>query len=401
MKRRAFLSTTLAAGVGTALANGGTVPAGRPTVGIIGHTGRGDYGHGIDIGWLNVPEAEIVAVADAHERGLDAALKRLKVERGFTDYGEMLRTVRPELVAIGPRHIDQHHDMLMAAIGSGAKGIYMEKPFCRDLEECDAVIAALEKSGTKLAISHRTGYHPAIPAIRQAIESGQIGKVLEIRMRGKEDKRGGVQDFWVLGSHLLNLSVIFAGRPTACQATILQNGRAITKADLVEGLEGVGPIAGDEIHVRYETESGIPVFYDGLKDANVKEASFGMQIIGNNGLIDIRCSVEDYPESQPLAHLVPGSPHVPPTAPREWLPITSAGVGKPEPVSGIIKLIRGHRKPITDLMAAVAEDRQPFCTAADGRLTIEMIFAAFESHRRHGTRVEFPLTEKRNPLSLL
>ncbi|WAC19698.1 Gfo/Idh/MocA family oxidoreductase [Luteolibacter sp. SL250] len=401
MKRRSFLSTTVAAGVGTALARGGAVPARRPTVGIIGHTGRGDYGHGIDTGWLNVPETEIVAVADAHEKGLEAALKRLGVERGFTDYREMLRTVRPELVAIGPRHIDQHRDMLMAAIGSGAKGIYMEKPFCRDLAECDEVIAALEESGTKLTISHRTGYHPAVPAIKQAIESGGIGKVLEIRMRGKEDKRGGVQDFWVLGTHLLNLSVIFAGKPTACHATLLQNGRPVTKSDLIEGQEGIGPIAGDEIHVRYETESGIPVFYDGLREANVKEASFGMQIIGNDGLIDIRCSVEDYPESQPLAHLVPGCPHAPPAGPREWIPITSAGVGKPEPVNGILKLIRGHRKPITDLLAAIDEDRQPLCGAPDGRLAIEMVVAAFESHRRNGARVTFPLTEKRNPLYLL
>lgn len=334
MKRRSFLCSTLAAGIGTALANEGTAPVRRPTVGIIGHTGRGDYGHGIDTGWLNVPETEIVAVADAHEKGLEAALKRLEVDRGFADYREMLRTMRPELVAIGPRHIDQHHDMLMAAIGSGAKGIYMEKPFCRDLAECDVVIAALEKSGTKLTISHRTGYHPAVPAIKQAIESGKIGKVLEIRMRGKEDKRGGLQDFWVLGTHLLNLSVIFAGKPTACHATILQNGRPVTKSDLVEGEEGIGPIAGNEIHVRYETESGIPVFYDGLREANVKEASFGMQIIGNSGLIDLRCSVEDYPESQPLAHLVPGCPHAPPKAPASGFPSPAPEWGSRNPSKG-------------------------------------------------------------------
>jgi predicted dehydrogenase len=401
MNRRSFISTSLAAGIGSHLAAAAGSSVQRPRVAIIGHTGRGDYGHGIDTGWLNVPETEIVAVADADEKGLKAALKRLKVSRGFSDYREMLQTVRPELVAIAPRHIDQHHDMLLAAIDGGARGIYMEKPFCRDLVECDAVISALEKTGTKLAISHRTGYHPAIPAIQRAIESGEIGKVLEIRMRGKEDKRGGVQDFWILGTHLLNLAVIFAGKPVACQAGIFQSGRPVMKSELLEGQEGVGPIAGDEMHVRYETESGIPVFYDGLRGVNVREASFGMQIIGNRGLIDIRCSVEDYPESQPLAHLVSGCPFVPSSEPRRWMPITSEGVNQPEPVSGILKLIRGHRKPILDLLDAVAADRQPICNAADGRLSIEMLFAAFESHRRQGARVEFPLEEKRNPLLFL
>lgn len=76
-------------------------------------------------------------------------------------------------------------------------------------------------------------------------------------------------------------------------------------------------------------------------------------------------------------------------------------MGKPEPVKGILKLTRGHSKPINDLLVAIDEDRQPLCSARDGRLTIEMVFAAFESHRLNGARVEFPLTEKRNPLYLL
>jgi len=401
MKRRSFLCSALAVGVGTARSEeaDGRAPV---TVGVIGHTGRGDYGHGIDTGWLNVPQTKIVAVADADEKGLEAALERLQVDRGFACYRDMLETVSPEIVAIGPRHIDQHHDMILAAAESGAKGIYMEKPFCRDLVECDSILSALEKHRVKLAISHRTRYHPTIPVVKKLVESGEIGQVLEIRMRGKEDRRGGPQDLWILGTHLLNLSVVFAGEPKACYGTISKDGRLVTKADIVDGEEGVGPIAGDGIHVRYETESGIPVFFDSLANANVREASFGMQIVGKRGLIDLRCSVEDYPESHPLARLVPGSPHAPPRDDaREWIPITSAGVGEPEPIKEMGKLIQGHRKPITDLLAAIEEGREPLCGARDGRLTIEMIFAAFESHRRGGGRVEFPLSEKRNPLSLL
>ena len=38
-------------------------------VGVIGHTGKGNYGHGLDVVWLSMPETEIVGVADAHEGG--------------------------------------------------------------------------------------------------------------------------------------------------------------------------------------------------------------------------------------------------------------------------------------------------------------------------------------------
>ena len=34
-------------------------------VGVIGHTGRGNYGHGLDTVWGHLPGCELVAVADA------------------------------------------------------------------------------------------------------------------------------------------------------------------------------------------------------------------------------------------------------------------------------------------------------------------------------------------------
>ena len=47
-------------------------------IGVIGHTGRGNYGHGLDSVWLQLPNCKIVAVADANEKGLAAAAKKLK-----------------------------------------------------------------------------------------------------------------------------------------------------------------------------------------------------------------------------------------------------------------------------------------------------------------------------------
>ena len=85
-------------------------------IGVIGHTGRGNYGHGLDRVWLDFPETEIVAVADADENGISEAMKRLDVFRGYSDYRKMLDEVKPEIVSIGPRWIDQHRDMVVAAV---------------------------------------------------------------------------------------------------------------------------------------------------------------------------------------------------------------------------------------------------------------------------------------------
>ena len=40
---------------------------------IIGHTGQGNYGHGLDVVYADMPEVEVVAVADPDPEGLAAA----------------------------------------------------------------------------------------------------------------------------------------------------------------------------------------------------------------------------------------------------------------------------------------------------------------------------------------
>ena len=396
MNRRHFLTTTAAAGFAySAFPSRALESLPKLRIGIIGHTGRGDYGHGLDVMWLKVPESEIVAVADADAAGLAKALKKLKVDNGFADYREMLAKAKPDIVVVGPRHIDQHRDMALAAIEAGARGIYTEKPFCRTPAEADEIIAAADKRKVKIAVAHRNRYHPALPAVQQLVKNGDIGRVLEIRCRGKEDARGGSLDLWVLGSHLLNLAVFFGGAPRACTAAVLQDGKPVTKADIKDGAEGVGPLAGNEVHARYEMESGLPVFFDSVANAGDKAAGFGLQLIGTKGIVDLRI------DSQPLAQLLPGSPFLPVAEPRSWTPISSAGAGKPEPIADIKEQTGQHLLPARDLIAAVREDRPPLCSAADGRLAVEMICAVFESHRLSGQRVAWPLATRQNPFSLL
>ena len=392
MNRRHFICSGFSAAASSSFAAGD----GKLRVVVIGHTGRGNYGHGIDTMWLKVPATEIVAVADADAKGLEAELKKLKVTKGFADYRAMLKETKPDIVAIGPRHIDQHRDMTLAAIEAGARGIYMEKPFCRSLMEADEIVAACEKHGVKLAVAHRNRWHPVMPVVKQLVKDGALGRVLEIRARGKEDARGGALDLWVLGPHLFNLANFFAGAPVSCIATVLQDGKPVTKDDVKPGDEGIGPLAGNEVHARFEMASGIPVFFDSVKSAGTKNAGFGIQIIGTEGIIDLRT------DKEPAAQILAGSPFDPNPKPRTWTPITSGGIGNPEPLGDAIKEVMEHVTAAKDLIASMKEkDRQPLVSATDARTTIEMISAIFESHRLNGQRVTFPLKTRGNPLELL
>jgi predicted dehydrogenase len=388
MNRRDFLALTAAFPALAAMASGK-----RYRVGVIGHTGRGNYGHGLDTMWKDVPGCEIVAVADADASGLSGAQKKLGVDRGFADYREMLKQARPDIVAIAPRFLDEHRDMALAAIESGARGIYMEKPFCSTPRQADEIVAACAKSGARLAVAHRNRYQPALVHAKKLVDDGGIGRLLEIRCRGKEDARGGALDLWVLGTHDLDLAAFFAGPGTACTATMLQDGRPATPADVVQGGDAVGAIAGNELHARYETKSGIPIFFDSIAKAGTPSVNFGLQLVGTMGIIDFRIDLPKF------AHVVFGSPTLASDKPREWTVISSAGVGKPEPNPDLHRQLAAHITAAVDLIAAMEENRPPLCSDKDAAMTIEMVCGAFASHRKNSARVTLPLESREHPLA--
>ena len=117
MKRRRFLPLAGLAAVSVpARAQDPDEPV---AVAIIGHTGRGDYGHGLDTVWLRVPGVRIVGVADPDADGLQRAVRRLRTSRGFRDYRRMLKEVAPAFVSICPRYVDQHAEMILACAADG------------------------------------------------------------------------------------------------------------------------------------------------------------------------------------------------------------------------------------------------------------------------------------------
>lgn len=391
MNRRAFLALSSAALLLPSSARADALAKRR--VAVIGHTGRGNYGHGLDTVWHKLPDVEVVAVADADEAGLAKAVERLELDRGYSDYRLMLKETRPEFVSVGPRHVDQHLDMMLAAIESGAKGIYCEKPFCRTPAEADTLIAAAEKHGVKVAVAHRNRYHPALTHITELIKSGEMGRLLEIRGKGKGDRRGGGEDLWVLGSHILNLFNYFAGAPRTVSAVMRKEGRPVTSGDVQPGAEGLGPLAADEIRVRYEMEDGTIAYYDSIAQDGTDPDGYCLQLIGSKGVVTLHI------DRTPIAHFTPGNPFQPSAAGRPWLPITTAGVVRPESNPELVRSVDNHVLPVRDLIEAVDGNRAPLCDIHEGAATVEMICGVFQSHRAQGRAVPFPLAERGNALA--
>ena len=151
-------------------------------VAIIGRSGKGNYGHGLDKVWKEIPQAEIVGIADENPAGLKRTAESLGVKSRYIDYHKMLQAERPDIVSVAPRWLDCHHDMVLACAEQGAS-IFLEKPMCRTLAEADAMVRACEEKHVKLAIAHQTRYSPRIKTVQDLIAEGKIGRLLE-RLQG-------------------------------------------------------------------------------------------------------------------------------------------------------------------------------------------------------------------------
>jgi predicted dehydrogenase len=366
-------------------------------VAVIGRTGRGNYGHGLDVVWLQIPNAQIVAVADENEAGRNAAQKRLGAKTAYADYRQMLQKERPQIVSVADRHLDQHRDMVIACAEAGAS-IFLEKPMCRTLQEADEMVAACEKHHVKLAIAHQTRHSPRLQRIKEIIADGRLGDILELRGRGKEDQRAGGDDLMVLGTHIMDLMRFIAGDARSCyaQASIIGKERVtpVTKADLREGGEGMGLVAGNHIHAMYNFDRGVVGHFSTVRATRGagERDRFGLSIHGTRGVIQLTTG------SLPAAYFLADPSWFPGRSRANWQEITSQGIGKPETLKDG-GLGQGNIWVVQDLIQAIERDRQPKGNIYDARGALEMILAVYESSRMRAL-VDLPLRNRRHPLSM-
>lgn len=354
---------------------------------VIGQTGRGDYGHGLDVAFKDQPKLDLVAVADDDPAGLAAAATRLGVGRAYADYREMLDAERPQFVVVAPRWVDRRREMVLACLERGIH-VFTEKPMARDLAEADAIVDACERTHTKLAVAFQTRYAPRYERVKELIDSGAIGEILEIRARGKEDHRGGGEDLLVLGPHLVDIARDLLGEPSWCAARVTEGGEPVTRAEVREGNEGLGPLAGDRIDAAYGFAGSPAVLH--LATARPEFGAtrrFGLLVCGSKGVIQIQTGW------LPANFLLDSPDWTGAVGGARWRPITSAGVDQPEPLPGPDRMDPPNRLIVEDLIRAVETDTQPKSSVYDGRAALEMLLACFASQARGGP-VALPLADR-------
>lgn len=359
---------------------------------IIGHTGAGDYGHGIERIFAGLPGIVVAAVADPHDAGRAKAKAACGAAREYEDYRVMLREEKPDLVGVGPRWAGEHHAMAMFALTGGAH-VYLEKPFTISLAEADDILRVAKEKERRIAVAHVTRCAPVVLRLEKALRDGLIGDVLEIHTVGKMGSRSGGQDMMVLGLHVFDLARLFAGDVQWCHARIRQQGKPPAIADARESpTDRVGPVVGDDIFAQFAMASGVNVTFRSRVGLEKVAGPFGMEITGSRGVVRLISG------AVPTLSLLAAPNRAAATRTENWVNWTGGVEPSAEAqIDGITGYDAAHRRVVRDWLLAIDEKREPLASGERAMKAIEMAHGVFQSGL-DGKRVEFPLVQRTHPL---
>ena len=129
----------------------------------------------------------------------------------YLDYREMLEKEHLDILTICTQ-APQHAPITIDAATAGVKGIICEKPIALTLGEADAMIAACDRHGARLAINHQTRMIPSTFVAEKLIREGAIGDLRVARMLDKGGRPAG-NSLMEMCTHIFDLLRIYAGDP--------------------------------------------------------------------------------------------------------------------------------------------------------------------------------------------
>jgi inositol 2-dehydrogenase len=151
----------------------------------VGVLGVGEMGkrHAENIRRL-VPEARLVAVADAAAERARQVASELEIEHSYSSVEAMLECKELDAVLIATP--DKLHAQAIGAVARAGKDILCEKPLAVNLADAYAALEAVAKARVRLQIGFMRRYDPAHRAAMKRIEAGEIGVPVIFKSVGRD-----------------------------------------------------------------------------------------------------------------------------------------------------------------------------------------------------------------------
>jgi len=313
------------------------------------------------------PGAQLVAVAGGRRAPALAAEFGVRA----TEPDALLADPDVDLVLVltPPR---SHVDYAIAAAEHG-KHVLIEKPMANSAADCDRIVSAATANDVRLGIVSQHRFRKSPLAAKKLIDDGVIGDVRMIRVIGPTAGYDAPDDKWKFdpeeqtvyadwAAHACDITRWLAGsRPTIGYAT----ARSFTP----------DPPPQQSIFALYQFESG--AIADIWLTYEIPQPGLGSAlqflITGSRGMIEF--------DSYGTVKLGRND---------SWETVYEQPPFNPNDAFNPVR-IQAYGDELADVLAAIAEHRDPLMNGAEGRITIEMVEAG-ERSIRSGSAVHLPLT---------
>jgi predicted dehydrogenase len=185
VSRREFVTSAGGAAVATVLAGTGLASArqSRRRYAIVGTGVRavGMWGQMLAKQYSDV--LEFVGLCDLNPLRLEAARRQIGVScPTFTDFDEMVKTTKPDVLMITT--VDAHHaEYIVRALDRGLDrglDVIVEKPMVIDEQQCQVVLDAEKRTGRQIVVTFNYRYAPKHQKIKELLMGGEIGQVTSV-----------------------------------------------------------------------------------------------------------------------------------------------------------------------------------------------------------------------------
>lgn len=320
---------------------------------------------------------EIVALCDIAQENIEDICAKLELPKSvkkYTDYKDMLREEKPELVAIATES-GKHASIALDCIDAGCN-VIIEKPIALSLEDADKIIAAGRKMNVKVCVCHQNRFNKSIQKIREAVEKRRFGRLLygTAHIRWARDYEYYHRALW---------------RGTWEQDGGALMNQCIHDIDLLRWMMGddIVEVVGMTARLKHEyieaEDLGIALIkfsngsygiIEGTTDIYPKNLEETLYIFGEKGTVKAGGEAVNIIEEWRFSDYLDN--------PEE---IKRECHEAPPNVYGF-----GHSKLYKDVIQAIQEDREPYVNAEAGRRALELVLAIYKSSFT-GSSVKFPL----------
>ena len=310
----------------------------------------------------NIEGAKLVAVSDKIAENMQSYHDEFGADM-YEDSEEMLKREDIDIVSIcTPTGL---HAPLAIQVAHAKKHIILEKPIAMNLEEADEIIQSCEVNSVKLGVVHPNRYRPVVKELKRILDKNLIGEISHANAivnwnrnqayydqspwRGTKKGDGGALMNQAI--HNLDLLLWFMGDVEEVFSMEATRFRDIEAEDVSNGV------------VRFKNGAlGLVQASTTVYPKNFEES---ITLFGERGTIKIGGSNALYFEHLEIAGVEQAELE------RLKTDVEKGAWGKP-----------GHQHILEDMISAVKNNHEPAINGKEGRRSLELVLAMYESAER-------------------